>query len=208
MGQNWMQIRGLNGSILGAIQHMRDGSQPACEWLKSILPAPGKVIVMPGNHDELSVLWDVFGPETCVNDEFYFTSQAGGKKLIFADSSSDTLPEVQLEFLRNEGRESSILFIHHPPDLVSDGFMARNQPLTNHAAVSEVIRSSEITDVFCGHYHNSVDKDCDGFQLHVTPSPAFQIDLHSPEFKPESFEPAVRVIEVDDDSINTWLAYP
>ena len=38
--------------------------------------------------------------------------------------------------------------------------------------------------------------DC-GFQLHVSPSPAFQIDLNAEEFKMEPFEPSVRIIEIN-----------
>lgn len=73
----------------------------------------------------------------------------------------------------------------------------------NHEEVSDAISASPIEHVFCGHYHNLVDKVCKGFQLHLTLSPAFQVDLHSREFNMEAFEPVVRVINADDDSIQT-----
>jgi Icc protein len=185
---------------------MRDGSQAACTWLRDILPGHIKTIVIPGNHDDPSVLLEVFGPEICVNEEFCFSKQIDGWKLIFVNTHTDTLPEQQIKFLRQEARDTpAMLFIHHPPDLISDGFMTLNQPLLNHDEVSEAIRESMISDVFCGHYHNAIDKDCDGFQLHLTPSPAFQIRLDSETFTMEPFQPAVRVIEANDKSIETYL---
>jgi len=187
---------------------MRDASRSACEWLNSVLPdAPGS-IVMPGNHDDPEVLWEVFGRGRCVDRNFYFAMTRGEWNLLFVNTTTDLLPQEQLEFLAAQPRDlRAILFIHHPPDLLSDGYMALNQPLLNHAQVAEAISLTSIEHVFCGHYHNAMEKTCSGFELHLTPSPAFQIDLNSAEFKMEGFEPAVRVIDVDDQSIRTWLAY-
>ena len=187
---------------------MRDGSQTACTWLRDILPGHIKTIVIPGNHDNPSVLLEIFGPECCVNEEFCFSRHIDGWKLIFVNTHTDSLPEQQIKFLRHEARNTpAMLFIHHPPDLIGNGFMTLNQPLLNHDEVSEAIRESMISDVFCGHYHNAIDKDCDGFQLHLTPSPAFQIKLDSEIFTMEPFQPAVRVIETSDKTIETYLKH-
>ena len=184
----------------------RDGSQTACAWLRGILPGHIETIVIPGNHDDPSVMFEVFGPESCANEEFCFSKQIDGWKLIFVNTHTNSLPEQQIWFLRQEARDTqAMLFIHHPPELIGNGFMTLNQPLLNHDEVSEAIRESTISDVFCGHYHNAIDKDCDGFQLHLTPSPAFQVKLDYEKFTMEPFQPAVRVIEVDDNSIETYL---
>jgi Icc protein len=186
----------------------RDGSKTACTWLRNILLDHIETIVIPGNHDDPSVLLEVFGSECCVNEEFCFSKQIEGWKLIFVNTHTNSLPEQQITFLRQEACDTpSILFIHHPPDLIGDGFMTLNQPLLNHEEVSEAIRESMISDVFCGHYHNEIDKDCKGFQLHLTPSPAFQVSLDSETFSMESFQPAIRVIEANDKSIETYLKY-
>lgn len=187
---------------------MKDASRSACEWIRSVLPPTLKTVIMPGNHDDPQVLWDVFGPERCIDQRFFFIIEQANFNLLFLNTSTDRLPVEQLEFLAAQpSGVPSILFIHHPPDLVSDGFMALNQPLLNHAEVSNAIGASSIEHVFCGHYHNSAELDCEKFQLHVTPSPAFQIDLHCREFKMETFEPAVRVIEAGNHSIQTRLVY-
>lgn len=188
---------------------MTDGSSSACQWLKENLPDSLKTIIMPGNHDDPAVLWEIFGAQRCVNESFHFSFEHDDLQYIFVNTTTDSLPENQLEFLASEGaKKPSLLFIHHPPDLVSkDGFMALNQPLINHAEVAEVIRASQISDVFCGHYHNSADIDCGGFQLHVTSSPAFQIDLNTAEFTTQPFEPGVRMIETEGLKLRTRIVY-
>ncbi|NND00861.1 MAG: hypothetical protein HKN85_11830 [Gammaproteobacteria bacterium] len=187
---------------------MTDASIAACEWIESVLPASLNTIVMPGNHDDPKVIWEVFGPARCIKRSFYFTLQREQWNIVFLDTSTDTLPASQLEFLATLPEElPAILFIHHPPDLVSDGFMALNQPLHNYAQAADAIGRSPIQQVFCGHYHNFAEKECDGFRLHVTSSPAFQIDLDSVEFKMQPFEPAVRVIELQDEGVSTEVIY-
>ena len=184
-----------------------DGSREACEWINSVLPEQ-KIIVMPGNHDNPRVLWEVFGEERCINERFCFSFHCGLTNVIFVNTNTDSLPEDQIDFIRSEAaNDPSVLFIHHPPNLVSNGFMALNQPLHNHAEVGAAIRETNISDVFCGHYHNSIDKDCGGFLLHVTSSPAFQIDLDVEKFTMQPFEPVVRIIEIADETVKTHLTY-
>ena len=187
---------------------MQDASPAACQWINQVLPQSLKTIVMPGNHDDPGVIWDVFGAPKCVDRKFFFVVEQLNWNLVFLNTTTDRLPQDQLQFLTDLALDvPCILFVHHPPDLISDGFMALNQPLHNHAEVAAAIRTSAIQHVFCGHYHNWMDKNCDGFELHLTSSPAFQIDLHAIEFKMQPFEPAVRVIEVGKESVITEVVF-
>lgn len=188
---------------------MADGSMAACDWIKSILPTDLRTVLIPGNHDDPAVLWSVFGQEICVDKRFFYTIDSEDDcKLIFVNSSTDHLPNEQIDYLGEQACEKrSILFIHHPPDLVSSGFMSINQPLQNYGEVSDAIRASTIDHVFCGHLHNTVNKECNGFNLHITPSPAFQVDLHAETFTMEKFVPGVRVIEISGDAVRTEVAY-
>ena len=188
---------------------MTDNSVQACEWLNSALPETPRTIIMPGNHDKPSVLWEVFGPKRCISHDFYFALDIDAYKLIFVDTSSYSLPDDQIEFIKSEAaNQTSLLFIHHPPDLINpSGFMAINHALENATQVSEAIKESQIEHVFCGHYHNAIDKDCDGFYLHLTPSPAFQIDLDSEKCYLQPFEPGVRVIDLDQTSVTSHIVY-
>jgi len=185
---------------------MDDGSRSACEWLNSVIPDDLNTIVVPGNHDDPSVLWEVFGQASCMNPEFCFREQHESHTVLCVNSHTDRLAKDQIEFIRSEASEGpAILFIHHPPDLISKGFMALNQPLLNHQEVAMAIQESMVTDVFCGHYHNAVDIECNGFRLHLTPSPAFQISLQSETFEMESFDPTIRVIELSEATVETYL---
>ena len=186
---------------------MRDHSREACEWLATRLPSAMNIVVIPGNHDDPAVLWDVFGEALCRNRRFFHAMPSGCGELLFLNTTTDLVPPEQLEFLASHKADGTVLFVHHPPDLVSDGFMARNQPLLNHAEVAALIGASTIEHVFCGHYHNVVDKACDGFSLHVTPSPAFQIALEPPTFTMERFEPGVRIIDLADGVVRTRMEY-
>ena len=85
--------------------------------------------------------------------------------------------------------------------------MGINHALENAEQVSKVIKESKIKHVFCGHYHNAIDKRCDGFYLHLTPSPAFQIDLDSKEFHLQPFEPGVRIIDIEQSSVTSHIVY-
>ena len=188
---------------------MTDGSVQANEWLNSVLPEAPQTIIMPGNHDKPSVLWEVFGPKKCINHDFYFALDIDAYKLLFVDTSSYSLPDDQIEFIKREAaNQASLLFIHHPPDIINPvGFMGINHALANAEQVSKVIKESKIKHVLCGHYNNAIDKRCDGFYLHLTPSPAFQIDLDSEEFHLQPFEPGVRIIDIEQSSVTSHIVY-
>ena len=175
-----------------------DASESGCNWLAAELPRNVASIVMPGNHDSPEVLWSVFGPTHCRSERFYFTIDNEPLPLIFLDTHLDILPDEQISFLRSREAGPAVVFMHHPPDLISDGFMSRNQPMQNHGEAAQALRDAGVTHVFCGHYHNVAEIDCDGFTLHLSPSPAFQISLDEPEFTPQPFTPSVRVIEITD----------
>ena len=177
---------------------MIDRSEEACNWIKSRLPDV-PCIVIPGNHDDPAMIARIFGqwPTRADYDDC---------SLIFADSSPDTLPDDQFELFRVDAAgQRCVLFIHHPPHLIGSGFMTLNQPLRNYAEVAHALSESAISHVFCGHYHNAAHVQCGGFDLFLTPSPAFQIALDEPAFTAESFKPAVRTIAVSASKVKSEL---
>lgn len=185
---------------------MRDGDEKACAWLHQILPKHQDYALIPGNHDDPELLDRVFTDRVGAQHGFFFKLAKPEADLIFVNSSDEWLPDEQLAFIDGLPKDkSSLLFIHHPPDLISDGFMANSQPLQNWQAVAGAVGNSSITHVFCGHYHNAIDKDCDGFILHLTPSPAFQISLSARHFELEPVVPQIRVIDCQPDHIETYL---
>lgn len=179
---------------------MTDCSEEACGWIRSGLPEVPAVVI-PGNHDDPALIEGIFGAWPVRRDYDDGT-------LIFLDSSSDELPQSQIELLAEINSERHcVLFIHHPPHLIGSGFMSKNQPLRNYAEVARSIADSRIDYVFCGHYHNQAHLSCDGFELFLTPSPAFQIALDVEEFTMEEFSPAVRTIDVGPEGVFSELVY-
>lgn len=178
---------------------MEDASRAGCKWLSENLPNIPTVII-PGNHDDPDLIWEVFGPTKCVSRDFYGEIIYEDCSIIFLDTSSDYLPAEQRQFLDSLSmRHPTLLFMHHPPALIGDGYMSTNQPLRNHVEAAQSINRTAIEHVFCGHFHNRADILCDGFQLHLTPSPAFQVALNTKKFKMEKCQPVVRTITIGDD---------
>jgi hypothetical protein len=85
--------------------------------------------------------------------------------------------------------------------------MSKNQPLKNYAVAAQAIMDAGIKQVFCGHYHNSARVACDGFELYLTPSPAFQIALESELYMLEECQPAVRTIVIKAGHVHSELVY-
>ena len=177
---------------------MTDASRYACDWIKDQLPDIPTVVI-PGNHDDPEMIQEVFGDwrgsrdfETC--------------SLLFLDSSSFYVSEDQLNTLSTfDPNKLGILFLHHPPCSVGDGFMNRNQSLKNIDETSAAIGNSKVQHVFCGHFHNEAHIQADGFELYLTPSPAFQVSLTNPEFESEDFVPGVRVIDIGEAGVSEMV---
>ena len=194
---------------------MSDASESACLWLRDHLPGV-PIRIIPGNHDDPDLIWQIFGPTYCPNPQFFgeevFGEEFFGKepypncRVVYLNTTSEQLPENQLNFLEHlQTTSPTLLFLHHPPCLIGEGFMSRTQPLQNHQAAASAISASGIRHVFCGHFHNRAEVNCDDFTVHLTPSPAFQISLDNPDYEMQDFQPMVRVFQINSDTISTRL---
>ncbi|MFP6806521.1 MAG: metallophosphoesterase [Pseudomonadales bacterium] len=184
-----------------------DGSTEIYAWMKSKIPAAQKTYVIPGNHDYSDNLFQVFGEEICGNKDFVFTIQLESIDLVFTNTGSTNFPESQLAYLqRPEVREHSVLFTHFPTKKISDGFMDRNYPLQNIDATDKAIRASNIDHVFCGHFHTEFMVE-DGYKLNVTPSPAFEVELHAIKAKITSPRIPIREINIQGTTTTSSVIY-
>jgi len=179
---------------------MSDASEIGCRWIYENLPEV-PVIVIPGNHDDPRMIERIFGQWPQQQD-------SADCSLVFLDTSSHHLPEDQLQLLSElKPRQPCLLFLHHPPHLIGSGFMSKNQPLLNYEEAAQAISAAGIAHVFCGHFHNSARVECDGFELYLAPSPAYQIPLDSEAFQMEECQPAVRTINVESGHVHSELVY-
>lgn len=179
---------------------LSDHSESACQWLVEQLPDL-PTIVIPGNHDDPAMVRRLFG-------SWPSFQQFEDCDIAFADTSTFELAAEDVQSLGEiESDKSCLLFIHHPPCTLGEGFMSKTQALRNHIQVGEAIQQSSINYVFCGHFHNEVHAKLPGFELFLTPSPAFQVALNEPEFTQEDFEPGVRVVDVSSGKVTSNMVY-
>jgi 3',5'-cyclic AMP phosphodiesterase CpdA len=192
----------LTGDLPG-----EDGNKEVYEWMKEQLPENQLTYVIPGNHDDDENLFDAFGEDICVNREFFHTLPLDEIDLVFTNSGSGILPPEQLDYLSSEViRQHSVLFTHYPTRKISDGFMDSTYPLKNHDQADTAISRSKIDHVFCGHFHTEHASE-GNYNLHVTPSPAFEIDLNDPEIKISKGRVPIRKIQIDGSTVSTEVIY-
>ncbi|RLC27142.1 MAG: metallophosphoesterase [Deltaproteobacteria bacterium] len=142
------------------------------------LGPPGKVTVIPGNHDayvrtprrRTFGLWSDYmrpdGDETAAAGRFPFLRIRGGIALIGVSTARPTLPflatgrigESQMERLGrvlSDTRERGLLrvvLMHHPP---APGTISRRKRLTDHAAFRALLVRNGAELILHGHTHRS-----------------------------------------------------
>lgn len=183
----------------------QDGSARVYQWIKSKIPSGQKTYVIPGNHDDSATMYAEFGEEFCGNADFCFSLPLDEIDLVFSNTGSGKFPREQLNYLQ-QSRENSILFTHYPTRKISDGYMDITYPLGNIPETHSAISSSPIGYVFCGHFHTHYSI-LDGYELNVTPSPAFDMDLNKK--KPTVSPPRIPVcrIEISGSDVSSKVIY-
>lgn len=200
--QNPADLLVITGDLPG-----EDGSKEIYEWMKARLPPDQKTFVIPGNHDDAGNLYEVFGEKICVNPDFFHTMALDDIDLVFTNTGSGRFPLDQLELLENESiRDQSVVFTHYPTKKISNGFMDTNYPLQNIPKADSVLKRSKIAHVFCGHFHTEYEV-IDGYVLHVTPSPAFEVDLNQVELQRSPGRIPLRKIEIEGTSTRSKVIY-
>ena len=192
----------LTGDLPG-----EDGSREAYRWIHAALPHGIPRVVLPGNHDDGDAVFEIFESSLNRDRDFHEVIALEEIDLVFLNTATSRLPERQLQFIRQgEIRPGSVLFLHHPPRVVADGYMDREWPLLNRDDVDAALKKSPLKHVFCGHFHceHEIHED---YSLYITPSPAFEVDLHSVE--PRIGRPRIplREIEIEGNRVSTRMVY-
>ncbi len=191
-----------------------EGEPEAYAWIKQTLASfPCPYIVMAGNHDHVIRMKTAFRlPDNDVSQGMlYFSRNIKGKSLMFLDSSSYRIAKQQLEWLAtqmSDCEDSVLLFVHHPPLLCGCQFMDERYALQNIDEVwQELAQFSKIQHIFCGHYHTDKTVTKEGKSVHITPSTIFQIDTENPQFAIDHTKPGWRIIECEENYVETYVEY-
>lgn len=174
-----------------------------------------EVLLLPGNHDTRSDFHQAFGRRYKLDARWPVLDrlvEIGGYSMILLDSADGTLHERTLAWFDSlldslaEGsrrglcHSSLIVWTHHPVITGFHRFMDENYPLDNgRELVRLCARHGETLRVylFCGHYHTENHQVSDNLHQYCTPSTAMQIDPTTSDFRVESRDPALRLIDFD-----------
>lgn len=189
------------------------GERAIYDWIHQKLESlniPYSIIA--GNHDDPVMMADVFGLASLIQREgLYYRLQINGQSVLYLDTSSDSLPEDQMQWLEtelNDGDERMIVFMHHPPARVGVPFMDNNYPLKNYKQVQEIlVNSGREVHVFCGHYHIEKCIEISNLTIHITPSTFFQLDQQSDSFKVDHHNIAYRELDCSATNFDTRVLY-
>ena len=171
--------------------------------------------ILPGNHDERSVMRQAF-PDAVAGESgpLMFSTAADGWRLIGLDSHlpghvPGRIEPDQLEWLRGELKthadEPTALFLHHPPISVGVPWMDRIG-LQEPEALCELVESSpQVRLVVCGHVHHEFSGRLGNATVYTTPSTGVQFVPagETPDFAADP--PGYRVIEFEGDTYQTHV---
>lgn len=150
--------------------------------------------VIPGNHDDRDVLWQVFGngaiPERA-NGFLNYVIETPKLRLIALDSvktgeSGGEICAQRIEWLISQlgrgGDKPTVLFMHHPPcnfgvaETDHDGFVGADR------LAGVVSQNPKIKGIFCGHIHLAAHSPWAGTVVSTAPSMGMQL---FPDFRLE-----------------------
>ncbi|ORC34808.1 hypothetical protein B4O97_10745 [Marispirochaeta aestuarii] len=200
--------------VLGGDLCYREGSRSVYLWIRERLEMQGiPYLLIPGNHDDTSLMAQVFGLENrLVEGRYYFSRDLEGRRVLFLDTADDSLSEDQIVYLEKElaaaGNGELLIFMHHPPVLSGVYYMDLKYPLLNSGRVGPLLAESRArVTVFCGHYHVEKSVMMGNLRVFITPSIFVQIDQEARSFAVDHRGFGWRKIRLDQGILWTTVRY-
>jgi Icc protein len=170
------------------------------------------VCIIPGNHDDLSVMEKFFDLKDKVhNGKCYYRYDIGGRSVFFLDSADGTVSADQLSWFEEEAAkidDEILLFLHHPPCHCDHKFMDLRYSMKNIEEVQATLsRVKNLKHIFVGHYHFETVVEIGNQTVYVTPSTQMQIDPSKSVFCLSSAAPGWRVIEWGENFLETSVYF-
>ncbi|WP_170608340.1 metallophosphoesterase [Ruegeria arenilitoris] len=157
-GENWpdAEFCVIGGDISD------DGTRSTYRWLKTRLQSlPFPSILIPGNHDNRSVMLEEFEIESPF---IHSAVDFGQYRCLFLDTldpgndSGFMCPE-RLTWLEAEvskaGERPIIIVMHHPPCDIGDPILDPIK-LRNYRELADVLEPANIAQIFFGHIHRNL----------------------------------------------------
>lgn len=185
----------------------RSPLQEIYHWVTSEIDhASCPIYIIPGNHDDVSMIPEIFLPaRTDSTGQRYFHLESSQKDILFLDTTSATMSEEQWAWLSQKLRatDKPIIFMHHPPILCNIPFMDGNHAFKEIDRFEATIATANIAHVhiFAGHYHIQKSVHAEKYSVHVAPSTIFQIRQDTPHFEIDHFNIGYRIIDISNKRI-------
>ena len=177
-----------------------DSTSAEAERAASILAAlECPYYLVPGNHDDRDVLWDVFGGKACPSRSGGFINyvvEGEALRIIALDSvsqgeSGGMICDGRAAWLRDclaQGAgQPTVIFMHHPPlkcgvpETDLDGFAGAD-------ILGEVVaQHPNIERILCGHIHLLTHARWNGTVVTTAPSMGMQLELDLTQENPSRF---------------------
>lgn len=177
-------------------------------WIKT------PVYVLPGNRDDATLMCDILTQDgTLAPAQLPHSGRWDGLRVLLLDSaqpgqtagklSASTLRWIEAE-LRDD-QTPTVIFLHHPP--VAVGIPALDtERLENTDAFFALLRQkSNVRGVFFGHVQQPLSFVARGVPLFAAPSTAYTLGNGDPQLQTLAAKGAFRVIELEDDTLKTWI---
>lgn len=210
-----LQTEAAFDQVIVTGDHTHDELATSYQAVREILtPFADRLWQVPGNHDDRSVLREVFFRNISGTGDqrinFQFTQDNWlclGLDTHVPGEVAGCINESQISWLTSQLEKSSAsrvaLFFHHPPVEVGSQWMDRIG-LSGRDLLQQVIESDDRIRLVCsGHVHHEFQFRIGAAEILTTPSTGIQFDPagDSPRF--EAAAPGFRVIEFDGDEYST-----
>ncbi len=155
--------------------------------------------IVPGNHDDRAILWQVFGGKACPAMAGGFINyvidnhnvRLIGMDSVAAGASGGALCDTRANWLEarlgEEAEKPTVIFMHHPPVKCSvletdeDGFAGVER-------LGQIItKYDNIERILCGHIHLLVHARWQGTVVTTAPSMGMQLGLDLTMERPSEF---------------------
>jgi len=199
--------------ITGDLAHKTNAfDHSICAWLEMYFSSyEAEILVVPGNHDNKEFLVSHFSHgHELLNGELFYTEDLAGRMGIFLDTSSHSISDEQLEWLRDKFSScikdhiQPVIFMHHPPCPSGSLFMDKRYPFQRPDDFADALSGyPDYIPIFCGHYHVEKTVLWRNAMIHITPSTCFEIDPFYEKFTLDPIPPGIRVIDCTRESIHS-----
>jgi len=198
------KARLLNPDLLLASGDLsEDGSQVSYETLqKYFKPFDIPVLALPGNHDDASLLAEVF-PGSPVDS--ISVSEHGSWQIIRLNSclpgrpegclSEDVLNELE-RILINHKQRPKLIAVHHQPVTVGSPWIDKYRLFNPEAFLQVVDKYPDVKAVVWGHVHQVFETERNGTAMLGSPSSAINSLTGAQKFTADPAGPACRWLEL------------